>query len=455
MITMSFCHNCGKENEDSSNFCMYCGTKLIKNSIRCIKCGEINEYDSNFCINCGNKLNEINKPNREEFEKQVEKMKKDNDATDFTVVSIDGEGIGNHKIEKENPNLGKRNVKFKSIDYGWDIGKDLNEKLDDLIIENYGTPDEKAELNQKNKLKSIKRQQKDNLYEKFHEASDLYFNQEYQNAIGLFKEIVDNGEIYDETVSLAYSSLKDCYEAIGDYNSAISIVTEHYKVKKEFGLDGGDLKKEIDDIKKSEISSKCKEIKKNAVSNYYNGEFDEAKTLFMKCANLGYDDGQTYNLLASIHIRNKDFESAKEALEKGVENVSWENSIHNEYGTGLEDRLSNINDYLETGILKGESLPHDSEPVKSEIKIAKQILKEEDKEKGVELLENIIKNGTYSNTAYYTLYQTYIKDKKYDDAIRISELAIENLGLFDKDRLEKWTKYKDKSISKKEKEISK
>ena len=70
-------------------------------------------------------------------------------------------------------------------------------------------------------------------------------------------------------------------------------------------------------------------------------------------------------------------------------------------------------------------------------------------------MENIIKNGTYSNTAYYTLYQTYIKDKKYDDAIRISELAIENLGLFDKDRLEKWTKYKDKSISKKEKEISK
>lgn len=44
-----------------------------------------------------------------------------------------------------------------------------------------------------------------------------------------------------------------------------------------------------------------------------------------------------------------------------------------------------------------------------------------------------------------------MKDKKYDDAIRISDLAIEILGLFDKDRLEKWTKYKDKSIAKKEK----
>ena len=41
-----------------------------------------------------------------------------------------------------------------------------------------------------------------------------------------------------------------------------------------------------------------------------------------------------------------------------------------------------------------------------------------------------------------------MKDKKYDDAIRISDLAIGILGLFDNDRLEKWTKYKDKAISK-------
>ena len=100
-------------------------------------------------------------------------------------------------------------------------------------------------------------------------------------------------------------------------------------------------------------------------------------------------------------------------------------------------------------------MPYESELIKSEIKNAKRILKEEDKEKGTQLLENIIKKGTYTNTAYYTLYQTYMKDKKYDDAIRISDLAIEYLGLFDQDRLEKWTKYKDKAITKKEKEISK
>lgn len=447
-----YCGNCGSLIAEDSKFCSNCGNKLTFNPIKCSKCGEINEFDSNFCVKCGNNLQENNNPyTREEFEEKVEQIKEHNNSLDFAVVSINGESIGNSKIEKDNPQLGKHDVKFKSIDYGLNIGKNLNEKLDDMVIENYGTPDEKAEMERRHSQKKIKMQKKDNLYEKFHEASDLYFSHDYENAIKLFKEIINNGEIYDESVSLAYTHLVWCYEEIGDYDSAISVVIEHDKVKKEFGLETDDLEKEIDKIKKSEISSKGKEISKKAISEFYKGNFNESEMLFTECVNLGYNDAQTYNLLASIYIRNKDFESAKKVLEKGVENVSWENSIHNEYGTGLGDRLSNINEYLETGILKGEPLPYDSDPVKSEIKNAKYILKEENKEKGIELLETIIKNGTYSNTTYYTLYQTYMKDEKYDDAIRICDLAIENLGLFDQDRFEKWTKYKDKTISKKEK----
>ena len=48
-----------------------------------------------------------------------------------------------------------------------------------------------------------------------------------------------------------------------------------------------------------------------------------------------------------------------------------------------------------------------------------------------------------------------MKDEKYDSAIRISELAITNLGLFDEDRLNKWDIYKNKAITKKEKEMLK
>ena len=51
----------------------------------------------------------------------------------------------------------------------------------------------------------------------------------------------------------------------------------------------------------------------------------------------------------------------------------------------------------------------------------------EDEEKGVMMLEDIINNGTFTNTAYYTLYKIYNKDKKYDDCVRICDKAIDVL----------------------------
>ena len=61
----------------------------------------------------------------------------------------------------------------------------------------------------------------------------------------------------------------------------------------------------------------------------------------------------------------------------------------------------------------------------------------------------------FTNTVYYTLYQTYKKDKKYDDAIRVCDKAIENLGYFSEDRFSKWSEYKNKLIKIKEKELEK
>ena len=67
------------------------------------------------------------------------------------------------------------------------------------------------------------------------------------------------------------------------------------------------------------------------------------------------------------------------------------------------------------------------------------------------MLENLMNNGSFNNTVYYTLYQTYKKDKKYDDCIRVCDMAIENLGLFSQDRLSKWHEYNDKMITIKKK----
>jgi len=351
--------------------------------------------------------------------------------------------------------LGNRDVKFKTIDYGVDIGQDLSDKIDDTIIEKYGTRQEKAEMAKRHQQKSIKNQKKHNLYEKYHEASDLYFNHDYEKAIKLFREIIDNGEIYDESVSLAYTDLKWCYEALHDYDSAISIINEHIEVKKEFDLDYSDLEKDIDKIKKSERKYKAKGLREKGLKLFYSGKNDEAIPFFKECIDLSDDDSKTYDRLTDIYIAKRDFKTAKEVLEKGIGNVTWEYALQNENKTGLKDRLENIDHYLETGELTGEKMPFESESRKYEIRNAKQILKEEDKYKGIEMLENIIEEGTYSNTVYYTLYQTYKKDKKYDDCIRVCDKAIESLGLFSRDRLLKWTEYKDKIIVKRDKELSK
>ena len=89
------------------------------------------------------------------------------------------------------------------------------------------------------------------------------------------------------------------------------------------------------------------------------------------------------------------------------------------------------------------------------MKEAKTLLNSEDREKGIEMLENLMNKGSFNNTVYYTLYQAYKKDKNYDDAIRVCEKAIEVLGFFSNDRLSKWVDYRDKLIIKKEKESSK
>ena len=159
---MVFCQDCGKLNDNSSNFCINCGAKLIKKPIKCLKCGEINESDSNFCINCGNDLT----PTRKEYEQQIEKIRENISTSDFGVVSIGGKTIGNHKIEKDNPNLGNGNVKFKSMESGIDIGHKLNQKLDDMVIENYGTDEEKAEMKARKYKEKVKIQKQKPIHDK-------------------------------------------------------------------------------------------------------------------------------------------------------------------------------------------------------------------------------------------------------------------------------------------------
>lgn len=50
------CKNCNKEIDNDSNFCKYCGTKVVKANV-CPKCGaEHLPKDAKFCPDCGASL---------------------------------------------------------------------------------------------------------------------------------------------------------------------------------------------------------------------------------------------------------------------------------------------------------------------------------------------------------------------------------------------------------------
>ena len=185
------------------------------------------------------------------------------------------------------------------------------------------------------------------------------------------------------------------------------------------------------------------------------GKIDEALLLYKQNIDLNADTPFSYDRLSSIYHYKHDFESERDVLKLAVERLSNNQQINDNYKKGFKKALDNVEKFLNTGKWKYDCLPSDLETVYPDIRKAKTLLKSEEKEKGIELLEIIMSNGSYNNTVYNTLYQTYKKDKKYDDAIRVCDKAIENLGFFSKDRLSKWKENKEKLVAKKEKEISK
>ena len=153
-ITVEYCHNCGKQNDESYKFCIHCGVKLIKKSIKCVKCGKLNEYDSNFCIYCGNKLKN-NPHTNEKFKEKIE----DNNSSDLGVIYLGGTTIDNRKIEKNTQNTDSDNIKPKTTDNEQEISKNLHKKQDNTNIENNNAPEKKQNQNTKHTSKRIKKEQ--------------------------------------------------------------------------------------------------------------------------------------------------------------------------------------------------------------------------------------------------------------------------------------------------------
>lgn len=417
-----YCGNCGNLIADNSKFCSNCGNKLIKDSIKCLNCGEMNEPDSKFCINCGNNLKENNKLSREEFDKNITYIQETTDNIDL--------GLG----EKINE----------------DIKKKTNQVIDDIITENYGTPEEKEKMKLRQKQDKIKREESMKISNKFDLARKLSEGLEYEKAITLFKEVINEANDEDYFFPLIYYDLSECYYKLGDYNNAVRVLEEGLKTIPKDDDIHSFFKKQINLYNSIENNEKLRPLRTTASRLYNKGDYDNAIPIYQECVDLEDKEYYTYIIFAEIYHKKREFELECKVLEKGIENIQFKSQIHNDSKTGLGDKLENIRYYLKTGKFKWDCLPIDDDSIAPKIRKAKAVLKENE-QRGVELLEEILEEGTFNNTVYYSLYKTYLKNGEFNSAISIADEAIENLGFYSQDRLEKWIKYKEKAIVKKEK----
>ena len=241
----------------------------------------------------------------------------------------------------------------------------------------------------------------------------------------------------------------------GDYDKSIDVAQKGINIAKQSGKDFENL---------THIIQRCNDRKnlsafrrKTDLASQYEseGKINEAIEILLETSRIDVDINTSYTSLAILYHHKKDFENEKKMYEMAIEQQNKSEFSNPNLLFDLKKKLENVTQFLNTGKWKYDCLPSDTRHMIYEVKEAKSLLNTEDKDKGIEMLEQLMNKGSYNNTVYYTLYQTYKKDKQYDDAIRVCETAIENLGLFSNDRKSKWTNYLEKITIQKEKYIKK
>ena len=210
------------------------------------------------------------------------------------------------------------------------------------------------------------------------------------------------------------------------------------------------------EIRKQEYEKK-REIEHKIVDNHINGSalidegrIDEAIQCFEENVSLKTEAPYTYDHLAMIYHYKKDFEKERDILNKYLD-LDVGGLKADKSRLDFIKRLENVEQFLDTGKWKFDCLPFEPKIQYYNVKEAKTLLKSDEPEKGIQMLEDIMRDGTYNNTVYNSLYQVYKKDKRYDDCIRVCERAIDVLGFFSNDRKDRWNINLEKALKAKEK----
>lgn len=449
-----YCSNCGKLIEEYSKFCPNCG-----NNLNYMKTHEKSENNQHKIINETFKESQIQTSDALENKNVTKKSQSRSSAT----LNISPNSIAS-EVKKYTDIIQSGNkdeiMKLKPFPRQMDIGVgkvDTSELADEMdeIVEAYKSDDPMAIplLRVKQKQRKIEKENKpktiaDEIKENESKANNLKNKGKIDEAIEVYEENIATGKYCYHS----YTSLYFIYSQQREYDKAEDVLMRQLAKCKEVGCD--DEKYILEHIKYTKRDSALSRITENNLKIKELeelGMFDDAIPLYKSNLN-ERDEYEDYILpyyvfgLAAIYHRKLDFQMEYTVLKDGYERT-------NNYD--ILKRLENVEQYLNTGKWKFDCLPSDAKPQYYEVKEAKTLLKSEDKEKGIVMLENLMEESSYNNTVYYSLYQTYKKDKQYDDCIRVCDKAIENLGLFSQDRLSKWTEYKDKIIVKRDKELSK
>ena len=415
--TKGVCPECHSVIEDvNDNFCANCGWKISKIQAIKMKNGLKNKKENTKSIS------------RKEEEKKAEELKKEISDKKLVNISIGGTDLSSSFNEK--------------------IKEDINQVIDDSITLKYGTDEEKAEANKRFQQRKFEREE----YERFREKYEMAGRMNDEDSLVIYREIINESNGYTKIVSLCYRALIRTNEHLRHYDDAIEIAKENIELRKQNGLN---ISIELDGLER---------IERNALLHIWvennhkgqdleaKGQIDDAITCYEENVRLKADTPYTYDRLASLYHYKKEFENERNTLITYINILNEDLRVNEQYKVDYIKRLENVESFLNSGKWKYDCLPSDPRTLYYDIKEAKTLLNSDEREKGISMLEDIMEKGTYNNTVYNTLYQTYKKDKKFDDAIRVCNKAIEVLGLFSNDRKSRWNINLEKVIKQKEKQ---
>ncbi len=299
----------------------------------------------------------------------------------------------------------------------------------------YETVNGKIPINESDKAIFEKIKQNEEIAHKFRYGDE----KERDYAIKIYEANIAYGIYCD-----SYSELFLLYEQKREYDKAIDIIKKEMDFFiKEYGEAPERLKNNLKMVENQRLINIFAENNKKGMKLEEEGKIDDAIKAYKENIDLNADTPYSYSALARLYHYKKEFQLEKEVLMLAVKKFKSDSHVNGGYKNGFEEQLENVESYLNVGRFKRDCLPSDPKNIYYKIKKAKETL-QENEEEGCKQLEMIIDDGTYNNTAYFTLYKVYKKNEQYDDAIRVCKKAIEVLGLFSQDRIDKYTKYMEK-----------